>query len=523
MAEPQLAAADVRDIVLSIVRLAPVNTVARRLAEAAMQLTAADYAALGAYDDRRRLQQFTAVGLGEEEQEAIGHPPHGLGLLGAFADSPRTINVPSAREHPTAAGFPAHHPTMEAFLGVPLIYGSQTIGVFYVARRVGEPAFSDDDQQRLEELAPYAAIAMANARTLEREHRRAVAAEALAQAARGLQQVTPERQTAEVLADALEALFPDAVALAICWSSDDARTWQRPSRWMDSALTGALERMLDGDPDAGQSTSAELQPGSHATVHVTHLDGGGRLAFAVAGEGPISDVEQISLRTLTEIGAIGLTASRRREAETALQRYAVRDEIARDLHDDLIQSIYAVGLSLQAARSATPDVIRTSLAKAGYDLNSVIRDLRSYITHLGRGPEEITPGAMLRTRIESLLQEAGTRTRWKSDIQLGDRPLGRQAERQLYLVVREAVSNVERHADASSASLHLERRGDILHLEVTDDGRGFDRASVSEDSVGLRSMEERVADLGGSIVIASTPGQGTSLIATMPVGETVNG
>ena len=130
---------------------------------------------------------------------------------------------------------------------------------------------------------------------------------------------------------------------------------------------------------------------------------------------------------------------------------------------------------------------------------------------------------MLPTRIGSLLQEAGTRTRWKSDIQLGDQPLGRQAERQLYLVVREAVSNVERHADASSASLHLERRGDILHLEVTDDGRGFDRSSVSEDSVGLRSMEERVADLGGSIVIASTPGQGTSLIATMPVGETVNG
>jgi signal transduction histidine kinase len=130
---------------------------------------------------------------------------------------------------------------------------------------------------------------------------------------------------------------------------------------------------------------------------------------------------------------------------------------------------------------------------------------------------------MLTTRINALLHDSGMRVPWTVTVQLGDQPLGRKLERQLYLIVREAVSNVERHANASTASLTLRTRGDTVHLEISDDGQGFDRSRVPEGSVGLRSMEERVADLGGSIVITSRPGEGASLIATLPIQEMNDG
>ncbi len=468
---------------------------------------------------------FEAVGVTEEERDAIGHPPQGTGLLGEFARSAETINAASVEQHGSATGFPEGHPFVEAFLGVPVMYASVAIGAFYVGRRSGGSPFSREAQARLEELAPYAAIAMANARTLETEHRRAVAAEAMAEAARGLQRLTSERQIGEVLADTLETIFDDAAELAVCWSAPAEDVRFHPLRWAGSRLCRDLSRMLADGVSQGQTDSEALAPDRNVTVHVADLEGGGKLAFAVAYEAPatMASAGRVLLSTLAEIGAIGLTVARRREAEDALGRYAVRDEIARDLHDDLIQSIYAIGLSLRGARTADPGSIHAAVSKASDDLNAVIHDLRSYIAQLSQPPEEVTAGGMLTTRINALLHDSGMTVPWTVTVQLGDQPLGRKLERQLYLIVREAVSNVERHASAGTASLTLQTRGDTMHLEISDDGRGFDRSRVPEGSVGLRSMEERVADLGGSIVITSRPGEGTSLIATLPIREMNDG
>ena len=307
-----------REVLLSIAELAPFDVVARRLAEAAMQLTDADYAALGAYDRQRRLEHFEAVGLTDAERAAIRHAPEGLGLLGEFALHPETINLPSASDHPRAAGFPAEHPAMGPFLGVPVMYASEPIGAFYVARPPGRKPFSRREQERLEELTPYAAIAMANARMLESEHRRVAIAEALAAAARSLQQRTDERQIGEVLADALEAIFADAAELAACWNTADAEH-QHPPRWDGTALCQALDHFVDGRSEPGPvddaELGAELVPGRHATVHVARLDDGGKLALVVAHPAPvtISDEGRVALSTLAEIGAIALAAARRRE------------------------------------------------------------------------------------------------------------------------------------------------------------------------------------------------------------------
>ena len=242
-------------------------------------------------------------------------------------------------------------------------------------------------------------------------------------------------------------------------------------------------------------------------------------AVNITPEGADTDREPVrftreAMRALARL----CVAAAMREAEAALERYEERDAIARDLHDDLIQSIYAVGLSLRAALSAQPDEIRRALSKGVDDLSAVIRDLRSFIAQLSAAPPTVSSQEMLAMRIRALL--AGiSRPTWDIDVDFGGGPLARQLERQLYMIVREAVSNVVRHADAHTASLALRREGDRLRLEVRDDGVGFDRSAVPVDSVGLRSIERRVADLGGSVVIDSAPGHGTSIVATFETRE----
>ncbi len=512
-----------RDVILGITELAPFSVVARRLAETALDLTDADYAALGAYEGER-LVRFQSVGIGDEESSTLEHAPLGLGLLGEFARGAKAINLPSIEGDPRAKGFPSGHAAMGPFLGVAVTYGSRTIGAFYVARQVGATAFTQLEQQRIEEIVPYAAITLANAQMLETEQRRADAAELMANTARGLQDLPDEPQAAELLADAMDEFFVTASNRALTWYGSDEIP-HHPRRFEDSEFTAVLDQLLASDAEAGQRDAGALVPGHEMTMQVIDLEGRGKLALAVSIEEPstMDDVARAALKTLGEIGGVGLSATRRRRAEGAIERYQIRDGIGRDLHDDLIQSIYAIGLNLRGTHAAD-DRGGAALTKASADLNTVIRDLRSYIAQLSQSPEELSTAAMLATRINALLAHDDSPIAWQATIaDIGDLPQGHQLERQLYLVVREAISNIERHSRARHASLSLERRGDTLHLEVSDDGVGFDRTQVPEGSVGLRSMEERVSDLGGSAVVASTPGEGTSLIATFPLSQEVSG
>lgn len=368
---------DLRSAVLAIVELQPLETVLRRLASAALALTDADYAAIGAYDEELRLDRFETAGITSAERAAIPHPPVGAGLIGLFAREPSTVNVSDVRSHPAAAGTPEGHPPMGAFLGVPVIYGERTLGAFYITRLPGREPFSDDQQEQLESLAPYAAIAICNAEAMELEQRRA-------------------------------------------------------------------------------------------------------------------------------------------ESQVALDRHAVRDAIARDLHDDVIQAIYAVGLGLRAGRVGDSEEKDRSIDRAGAALQAVIADLRAYIHRLGLDPDALEPDQMLTERLRELVAQGGKDPSWRLEVEFGGRPLGPQLSRQIYLTAREMISNVTRHAAASEAALSLIRDGETLVITIRDNGRGFDRSAVPDGAVGLRSIEQRIADLDGSTLIESAPGEGTMITATLP-------
>lgn len=509
--------ADLRDVLLGIIEVQPVASVLQRLARAAMDLTGADNAALGAYDDERRLQHFEAVGVSPEQREAMGDPPSGIGLLGEFAVHPRTINELSMRDHPSASGVPEGHPAMEAFLGVPVLYGGRAVGAFYVTRKPGAAGFTADDQTQLESLAPYAAIAINNARTLEAEGERADVAEMLARAARGLRAAMDERTTARILLGAMGQLLPDATGYGVYWTAPDSPEVQRETTDNENEPTAHVLEHLGDLPDGEHRLPLKARD-DELSIQVVTLAGGGRFAAAVTAPESLHGLQRVSLRAIHELGVIGMTALHRLDAEAALDRYQMRDAVARDLHDGIIQAVYAVGLELHAAHPGDAET-RELLARANEDLNGVIADLRGYIQELTRDPQAELPPEALAIRLRSLVATRRGETAWTVDLRLDDLELGAQQERELFMIARELVSNVERHAAAQRASLSVRRNGETIRLEVHDDGIGFDRAAVVDTGLGIRSVEQRVGDLGGSVVFESTPGEGTVVTAEIPIAE----
>lgn len=237
------------------------------------------------------------------------------------------------------------------------------------------------------------------------------------------------------------------------------------------------------------------------------------MAPATDANGVVSALEGIA-RDVTERRAVD---DQRQRLEAEVERQLERERIAGDLHDETIQSIYAVGLGLHAALADASVTKEAALDRTIEDLNSVIIELRTYMQGLS-GKSSLVPPESLSLRIEALLRDPG-HTQWASTV-APDLALHPVIERHVYLLAKELISNVQRHAHADHASLSLVRETDAssdrLVLSVVDDGAGFDRATVPPHSFGYRSMEQRVATLGGTLNVDSKPGHGTAVAITLP-------
>lgn len=198
-----------------------------------------------------------------------------------------------------------------------------------------------------------------------------------------------------------------------------------------------------------------------------------------------------------------------------VERQLERVRIAGDLHDDIIQSIYALGLGLHAIRDDDDKTREDTVDRAVAGLNAVIASLRAYMNELN-GVSDDAPRESLDRRIRSLI-DTTAEVEW--DVRVEPLELDEDTERQLYLLAKELISNVQRHAHAEHASLVLAKSQDgTLELVVADDGEGYDRTLVRSDAYGLRSIELRANALGASLEMESTPGNGTRVrIAVPPV------
>ena len=204
----------------------------------------------------------------------------------------------------------------------------------------------------------------------------------------------------------------------------------------------------------------------------------------------------------------------RRDLLTTVQRQLERDRIARDLHDDIIQSVYAVGLSLQIARNDDSILREDLVRRTVIDLNSVISDIRAYMRELTSDQVDGHPAGMLAARIEELVAGTGT-PYWTVNISLAQ-AMTRELEQQIHRLTKELVSNVQRHAQAANASITLLHNDGEIELAVEDDGVGFEPNDVHKGAFGLRSIHERVTELGGTVTIQPRSSQGTSVRIAIP-------
>ena len=526
----------------------------RRIVQAARDLTQARYAALGVPDGQGGLQMFLTEGLSAAEVARIAHPPIGVGLIGEVYRSGRSIRLPDLGRHPRSSGFPAGHPEMKSFLGVPISAFGRPVGQIYLTERIGETEFSEEDQNLIEMLAAHAAAAIENARLyrqvqdregeLAARNRELELVNALSTAVSTAIELEP---LLEGIIDRVAALF-GAQAGEVFLRSEEAnvfvpvihRGMAEEAFWATSQFRvgeGFVGRVAETGKALWTSNLAEAtEPrflrrsvieagfGSLVSVPLTaRAQVVGVMSLAFLGERPLR-LEEIGL--LEAIGAgVGVAVENARLYRQA-RRIAVleeRERIAMDLHDGIIQSIYAVGLTLDTAKitlQSAPGQSDSAMKQAIERLNSVIRDIRAYILDLqpSRVPQDDLAEGLVR-----LANEFRANTLVEAEVRADD-GLGRELEpavrSAMFHISQEALANIAKHARASRVWLSLRGEDGQIVLQVIDNGQGFDAtATTSLLGHGLSNIVDRGHAIGANVEIASQPGDGTTVTVRLPVAR----
>jgi signal transduction histidine kinase len=518
--------------------------VLQRIIQAAKELVGAGYAAIGIPDGKGGLETFLTIGMTDEEIQAIDHQPIGKGLLGEMLRKGRSIRVPEISEHSQSVGFPPGHPEMHSFLGVPISAYGRPLGQIYLTDKQEAAAFSAEDQRLIEMLAAHAAAAIENARlyrqVLDSENeltQRNLELELINTLAtavsssmelddllavmlnRGLQLFSA--LAGEIfLRDESEGGFRMAIhqgELADSfWDPEEIRAGESfvarvASLGQPSWTTGLLEKHSSLRPrllEQGVGTLVGVPltaPGKVMGVMVMALEGS-------------REFQERELGLLRAVGAgVGIAVENARLYRQA-KRLAVleeRERIGMDLHDGVIQSIYAVGLTLEYTRllvKEEPGEAYDRLEQVIQALNETIGDIRSYILDLQPSRIQIDD---FQAAIARLAREFKANTLVEVETKLEQAAvnnLGRKTATEFFHIAQEALANVAKHARASRVLVAVRRLGGDIILQVIDNGRGFkieDEPSVLGH--GLSNMTERARQIGADLKIVSSPGDGTTV------------
>jgi signal transduction histidine kinase len=511
---------DLFHAVVSISSHLDLDGVLLRVVETAAELAGAEYAALGVVDPAgdERLSQFVTTGISPDAAARIGHLPQGRGVLGLLIREPRPIRLTDLTSHPASAGFPSEHPPMHAFLGVPISVGGDVFGNLYLTEKRGGGAFTDDDEQVVLTLASAAGLAVQNARLYEQSRRRQQWLEAGTAITTQLLSGTPAHEVlpevvrqARDLGDAELALValtnPDGTLTVVAADGEGADAVLRRDLPSES-LTAAV--MADGIPVAigdvhgdsrvwpGLLGDLGVGPGLFVPLGARGQAVGTLVVTRTTGGRSFADDE---LRVIESFAAQAALALRLGSAAADREQLAVlgdRDRIARDLHDLVIQRLFAVGLSLEGAtRSASPD-LADRLRAAVDDLDTTIKEIRTAVFALQAPAPAAGEGvraAVLHAATASARMlgfEPSVVFEGPVDLLVDARP-----GEQLLAVLREALANVARHAGATRVSVVVAADVDRVALMVSDDGRGIQ----GEPRGGLLNLARRAEDLGGTFEV----------------------
>ncbi len=514
------------------------RAVLQRIVELAVKVTGARYGALGVLGSEGYISHFETTGVTEEQRRAIGHYPIGLGILGVLIHEAEPLRLRSIEDDPRHVGFPPNHPKMRSFLGVPVKARGKVFGNIYLTEKQGAEEFDEPDEHALEILASQAGLAIENAALYEEARTGERRLDAVREVStRILEGGTPE-EVLGLVADRARELVGAALAtiatpggdgeLELAAVSGERREELLGRRFpVEGSISGTV--MRTGEPvalgDAG-SEGDTRQPvfslsGIGPCLFVPLLASGspsGTLLVAnPTGGRPFTPEDMEVVQTFAGQASVAIEYGR---ARRDLERLAVledRERIAKELHDGVIQSLFAVGMGLQgaAALSKDPEIERRVDGAVG-EIDRVIRDLRSYIFGL-------RPGILADRRLDQALHEltadfeakTGVVTVAQVDPEVAARLSSRASD--MVQLVREALSNVGRHAGAATCRVSLVAEGSMAVLEIDDDGRGFDPAKRPGTGQGMGNLRERARSLGGDIRVDSESGQGTTVRAMLPM------
>jgi signal transduction histidine kinase len=542
---------DLIDVGRSLMAELDPEVIFRRVLEVACDLTGARYAALGVLDeDRHELERFITHGIDEEGRRAIGNLPRGRGVLGLLIEQPRPLRLGNVGRHPRSYGFPPGHPPMTTFLGVPVVIRGHAWGNLYLTEKA-EGEFDEADEQSAVILAEWTAIAVDNARLyrnvqirrdeMERAVHRLEATTEISGAVGGetdlerILETVVKRGRALVEARSLLILLREGEELALTSMAGEREAGAgEPRIPIRGSIPGQVlearepRRVQDLDPSLmarpgspGAATAALLVPlvfRGQALGILVALDPLGR------DTGFTDEDEQVLLSFATSAAIAVATAQsvaedRTRDSIAAAERE--RGRWARELHDESLQSMAGLRVLLSAARRADSEELDRLLVQGIEQVDGAIAEMRRLIADLRPTTlDELGLGAALEALAERLAASDVVEVEMRVDLDDHSRDggvrLAREIEDTVYRLVQESLNNVAQHGGVDRATVEVTEDGETLRVRVADEGNGFD-PRVSTEGFGLTGMRERVTLAGGTLEVRSTPGDGTTIVAAVPV------
>jgi signal transduction histidine kinase len=519
------------------------DAVLQKLVETAATLTDARYAALGVLDPSgQRLERFLTTGVDEAQRAAIGDVPTGRGILGVLIRDAAPLRLHDLADDPRSVGFPAGHPPMTSFLGVPIALRGVAYGNLYLTEKAGGADFTDDDEEGVVMLGSQAAVAIENARLYESATRWSAQLESLNEVMNVLVTEFDLTRLLQLIATRLRDLLgARAVTIALPHGSsarveaaagDDGESYvglqvaprSKTMRVLERRRSERVDSMLD-DPEVDHESARRL--GAHASLYVPLVvrDVAMGVIAAHDRQGPDPRFTDDDVR-IAEIfagrAAVAVELSQR-VARDALQRVVTAQELerrrlARELHDETGQALTSILLSLRTVEEAEDEQeLRAAVGEVRELVRSTLQDVRQLAVELRpKVLDDFGLVAALERLTQSFGEQTGISVHFQQNWPTSDR-LPAEIETALYRIVQESLTNIVKHARATSVSVVLTRKDDSVSVVVEDDGVGFEPHRAREDGIGLVGMRERVALLGGRLAIESRPGAGTTFVAEVPL------
>jgi signal transduction histidine kinase len=521
------------------------DAVLQRLVEVAAELTGARYVALGVIDrSGSQLERFVTHGIDAETHAAIGTLPRGRGILGVLIREATPLRLHDLAEDPRSVGFPAGHPPMRTFLGVPILLRGVAYGNLYLTEKADGDNFTEDDQELVTLLAAQAAVAIENARLYEASTRWSRQLQSLNEVGNALATETDLMSLLDLVARRLRELV-DARLVAVLLPAGEnelrivaaagegarrlvgetvARSTSKSGRVLERRRSERLDSVIE-DPEVDQDLMRRLAARSGLWVPLVARE---RLIGVLqvhdklgSADARFADDDLRLAETFAARAAVAVDLSER-VARDALQRVVAAQELerrrlSRELHDETGQALTSILLGLKPLEEALANhPSRAALVELRELVVTALQDVRRLAVELR--PKVLDDFGLvpaLERLSETFAEQTGIRVEFSSAIP-ADR-LPSEVETALYRVVQESLTNIAKHSHADRVSILLTRKQSSVAAVIEDDGDGFDAGSTPEGGFGLVGMRERLALMDGTLQIESSEGSGTTVVAEVPL------